>query len=231
MTDLTPRTAPAAVLWDMDGTLVDTEPYWLASERELLALYGREWTQEQGLQLVGRGLLDSAAILRAHGVDREPKEIVVWLTDRVRAHLKREGIPWRPGARELLSDLRRRGIPTALVTMSLRQMAAEVVAAIDFDAFDIIVAGDDVKNPKPDPEPYLRAADQLGVDIRDCVALEDSVVGIRAAVASGALTIGIPHLVDIPHSDGYLRWDTLAERSVAQLVDVWAQRMAESHRD
>lgn len=210
----------------MDGTLVDTEPYWMASEVELVHSFGGTWTHDDGLLLVGLGLWNSAEILRSRGVAMEPDEIVHWLTDRVQQKLDADGVPWRPGARELLESLRERGIPTALVTMSVRRMAEQIVAHIPFDAFDVIVSGDEVDEPKPAPEPYLRAADLLGVDIRETVALEDSLVGLASAVASGATTIGVPHIVPLPESEEHTLWSSLDGRTAD---DVFA--VARAHRE
>jgi HAD superfamily hydrolase (TIGR01509 family) len=211
---------PAAVLWDMDGTLVDTEPYWMASEQELVGSFGGTWTHDDGLLLVGLGLWNSAEILRSRGVAMEADEIVQWLTDRVQQKLDADGVPWRPGARELLESVRRRGIPTALVTMSVRRMAEQIVGHIPFDAFDVIVSGDEVDEPKPAPEPYLRAARLLGVDAADTVAIEDSLVGLSSAVASGAATIGVPHIVPLPESDEHTLWESLAGRTADDIVAV-----------
>jgi len=210
----------------MDGTLVDTEPYWMASEVELVSSFGGVWTHEDGLQMVGLGLWNSAEILRAHGVDMPADEIVQWLTNRVQEKLDSDGVPWRPGARELLADLRERGIPTALVTMSVRRMAEQIVAHIPFEAFDVIVSGDEVTEPKPHPEPYLRAAELLGVDPMDAVAIEDSLVGLSSAVASGAATIGVPHMVAIPESDQHTIWDTLDGKTADDIAAVAAAKGA-----
>ncbi|MFP1602177.1 HAD family hydrolase [Microbacterium sp. 2216-1] len=211
---------PSAVLWDMDGTLVDTEPYWIAVETELVESYGGTWTPEDGLQLVGNALIDSAKILRAAGVDMEPEAIVQLLTDRVSERLRVEGVPFRPGARELLADLRAAGIPTALVTMSLRRMALDVVSLIDFPAFDVVVAGDDVERPKPHPDPYLTAATQLGVDIADAVVIEDSPTGLAAGLASGATTLGVPHIVALDDLGAHELWPTLDGRTAADISDL-----------
>jgi len=210
----------------MDGTLVDTEPYWMASEVELVHSFGGTWTHDDGLLLVGLGLWNSAEILRSRGVAMEPDEIVHWLTDRVQQKLDADGVPWRPGARELLESLRERGIPTALVTMSVRRMAEQIVAHIPFDAFDVIVSGDEVDEPKPAPEPYLRAAELLGVDIRRSVAVEDSLVGLASAVAAGATTIGVPHIVPLPESEEHTLWSSLDGRTAE---DVFA--VARAHRE
>lgn len=208
---------PAAVLWDMDGTLVDTEPYWIRAEAELVRSYGGVWTEEDGLQLVGSGLWDSAAVFQRAGVELSADEIVHHLTGRVREQIVAEGAPWRPGARELLREIREAGVPTGLVTMSLRAMAEDIVAATGFEAFDVLVAGDMVDHPKPHPEPYLRAAERLGVDITACIALEDSPPGVASAAASGAFALGIPHIASLDGSDAHLLWPTLEGRTSAQL--------------
>nr|WP_136055001.1 HAD family phosphatase [Microbacterium sp. K24] len=210
----------------MDGTLVDTEPYWMAAETSLVESFGGTWTHEDALQLVGSGLIDSAIILQNAGVVMEPEAIVSHLTDVVQESLRTQGVPFRPGARELLAELRQAGIPTGLVTMSLRRMALSVVDLIDFEAFDIVVAGDDVDNPKPHPEPYLQAAALLDVDIADVVVIEDSPTGVRAGLASGARTIGVPHIVSLDGLGAHELWPTLAGRSVSDLVDLFVVESA-----
>lgn len=224
MTELTTHAMPAAVLWDMDGTLVDTEPYWMASEQELVRSFGGTWTHDDGLLLVGQGLWTSAAILQSRGVELPADEIVYGLTERVREKLAGEGVPWRPGARELLQSLRERGVRTALVTMSVRSMAEQIVGAIPFDAFDVIVSGDEVSEPKPHPEPYLRAAEILGIEPGHAVAIEDSLVGLASAVASGATTIGVPHIVPLPESDEHTLWESLDGRTADDIAAVAAAR-------
>ncbi|MCU1410291.1 MAG: Hydrolase [Rhodoglobus sp.] len=213
-------TLPAAVLWDMDGTLVNTEPYWISAETELIESFGGSWTHEEALQLVGSGLFQSATIIKAKGVDLPEGEIIDILTDRVLAQLVEFGIPWRPGARELLTELREQGIPTALVTMSIGRMAHHVADRLGFVGFDAVVSGDDVANSKPHPESYLRGAELLGVSPADCVAIEDSEPGIRSAAAAGAVVIGVPFMVDLPDDVAHVLWPTLAGRTLADLAGV-----------
>ena len=209
---------PSAVLWDMDGTLVDTEPYWMTAETELVESFGGTWTHQDALQLVGNGLSDSAAILRSAGVDMHSDAIIDHLTDRVRGMLTTHGVPFRPGAQELLRDLQDAGIPTALVTMSLRRMAEGVVELIDFDAFRLIVAGDDVQNPKPHPEPYLLGAALLGVDVGEAVVIEDSPTGLRAGLTAGAVTLGVPHIVPLDDVGAHDLWPTLQGRTADDII-------------
>jgi HAD superfamily hydrolase (TIGR01509 family) len=198
-----------AVLFDMDGTLIDSEPYWLASEQALAAEHNGNWTHEDGLSVVGMSLDDSSKLFKDKAnINLEPSEIVTRLTNDVQSQLEKV-IPWRPGAKELLLDLRKRGVKTALVTMSLRRMAQQVVDAIDFDAFDVIVAGDDVLRGKPHPEPYLLAAERLGMKPEDCIAFEDSISGITSAEAAGTIAIGVPNFIPIPEKEGRILWATL----------------------
>ena len=208
---------PAAVLWDMDGTLVDTEPYWIAAEHAIVEEAGGTWTEELAHQLVGNDLLVSARFIRDHSpVTWEPQRIVEELLVRVIAQV-RERVPWRPGAVELLADLRDADMPTALVTMSWRSLVDAVVAALPAASFTVIVTGDEVRNGKPHPEPYLRAAELLAVPIEDCLALEDSATGVRSAVAAGAATIAIPHFVPVPEIAGAVPIRSLAGLGLADL--------------
>jgi HAD superfamily hydrolase (TIGR01509 family) len=200
---------PAAVLWDMDGTLIDSEPYWMKSEGAFAKANNSPWTEQDGLSLVGMSLYDSSKIIKQRvGSDLEPEQIIQQLTDGVAAQLKQE-IYWRPGARELLLLLRKKKIKTALVTMSMRRMAEQVVDSVGFDAFDVIVAGDDVRHGKPHPEPYLKAAELLGVKPEDCVAFGDSVTGLRSAEAANTKAVGIKNIVEIPMEEGRITWPTL----------------------
>lgn len=210
-------TSLSAVLWDMDGTLVDTEPYWMAAETPLVESFGGTWTRENALGLVGLGLDDAARVLQEAGVRMPIEEIVDRLTSDVMARIAADGVPFRPGARELLRELRQNGVPTALVTMSLRRMAVHIVDLIDFDAFDLIIAGDDATRPKPFPDPYLQAADELGVQISDAVAIEDSPNGLRSAIAAGAVVLGVPAMVSLDGVGAHAVWPTLAGVAVTDL--------------
>ncbi|RWZ51791.1 HAD family phosphatase [Labedella phragmitis] len=221
---------PDAVLWDMDGTLVDTEPYWISAETDLVESFGKTWTYEDAMSLVGAGLWDSAETLRSHGVDMLADDIVSHLTGVVMARITAEGVPFRPGARELLTDLRRAGVRTALVTMSVRAMAEHVVERIGFDSFETLVTGDEVTRPKPHPDPYLEAASRLGVDIERCVAIEDSRTGLASAVASGAVAIAVPHAVSIPESIEHVTWSTLAGRTAESIAEAFGSRPASAGR-
>jgi HAD superfamily hydrolase (TIGR01509 family) len=151
-------------------------------------------------------------------------EIVTRMTSHVIASLADGEMPWRPGAVELLRELRGAGIPTALVTMSITPMAHAIIDRLPFDAFDAVVTGDAVSRPKPHPDAYLTALDNLGVTAGSSVAIEDSVPGVAAAVASGAATIAVPHIVPVPRSTDHVTWPSLAGRTVDDLARVLARR-------
>ncbi|MFK8026304.1 MAG: HAD family hydrolase [Ilumatobacter sp.] len=209
---------PAALLIDMDGTIVDSEPYWIASEGELVAEFGGSWTPEDAHSIVGFDLLDAAGELRDRGgVDLEPTQIVERLLDAVIAKC-REHLPWRPGARELLIEARDAGVPCVLVTMSWRRFAEAVLLEAPDGVFVGSVTGDEVANGKPAPDPYLQAAALLGVDPAECVAIEDSPTGVRSALAAGCRTIAVPHVVDVEPRPGLTVWETLAGVDVASLA-------------
>src|SRR5699024_578208 len=205
---------------DMDGTLVDTEPYWIATETGMATEHGGTWTHEQALGMVGRPITDTADELSARGVPGTREEIATELGHRVARHIRSEGPPWRPGARELLTALGAAGVPCALVTMSYREMAQAVLDTLPGDTFAAVVTGDEVTHGKPHPEPYLTAARMLDVDIRECVAIEDSLPGVASAEASGAATVAVPLMVDIPPAPGRGLLRSLAGVTVGDLATI-----------
>lgn len=211
-------TFPKAVLWDMDGTLVDSEPYWLLSESALAEDYGKVWTQENGNDLIGKSLYESSAFLKDHLdiKDLSAQQIVDRLTDSVLSKLQ-HSLPWRPGALELLMELKQAGVKTALVTMSMRRMALAVAEAIPFQAFDIVVAGDDVTHGKPHPEPYQKAAALLGFEPAECIAIEDSITGLRSAEAAGCLPLGIINMMPLEQSGTRVIRHSLTEMNLDAL--------------
>jgi HAD superfamily hydrolase (TIGR01509 family) len=189
----------------------------MRSEGAFASANNSTWTEQDGLSLVGMSLYDSSKIIKEKvGSALAPEQIIEHLTDGVAAQLKQE-ILWRPGARELLLLLRKKKVKTALVTMSMHRMAKQVVDAIGFECFDVIVAGDDVRQGKPHPEPYLKAAELLGVKPEECVAFEDSLTGLRSAEAAGTKAVGIKNIVELPSQPGRILWPTLEGVSMANL--------------
>ncbi|TNU77045.1 HAD family phosphatase [Miniimonas arenae] len=231
MTDAFRTPRPAAILWDLDGTLVDTEPIWIQAETDFMASHGVPWSHEDGLTLVGHDLLVSAEIMRDRGVDLPPLEIARRLVGEVNARVERDGPVWRPGARSLVEEAHAAGIPQAIVTMSWRVQAEVVAAVLPAGAIGEIVAGDMVTRGKPDPEAYLRAAELFEVAITDCVAVEDSATGVQAAFASGARTVAVPYLVDVPARPGLARLSTLDGVDLAGLLAAAAGAAAAGAED
>lgn len=180
----------------MDGTLIDSEPFWIDAEMNLTARFGVRWTHEDGLTLVGNPLDVSAQVLIDRGVRLTAAEIINVLVTEVAARAE-VSMPWVPDAMALLDEVVGAGIPCALVTMSVGSLVDRFVEQAG-DVFAAVVTGDQVARGKPDPEAYLLAAKRLGVDPAQCVAIEDSPVGIRAAHASGAATIAVPRQTESP---------------------------------
>lgn len=213
---------PQAVLWDMDGTLIDTEPYWLAAEAQLVASHGGTWSHEQGLALVGNALPDGARALQQAGVRLEIREIIDWLSAQVVAGVRRE-IPWRPGARELLAACKEAGIPQALVTMSERSIVDELMLNIPAGTFQASITGEEVANGKPHPEPYLAGlkllSDYTGRELvaAKCIGFEDSVPGIASASAAGLHAVLVPNATD-PGKGKWRRISSLAVVDVNEMT-------------
>ena len=220
MTDAPPRRAaprPAAVLWDMDGTIVDTEPYWIECEYAIVAEFGDHWDDDKAHALVGQDLRVSARMMQElGGVRLEIDDIVNRLLDGVIERVRRH-VPWRPGARDLLAKLKAADVPCALVTMSWSRFANAVVEALPKGTFAVVISGDDVTRGKPHPDPYLAAAHALGVRAEDCVAIEDSPTGVRSAVAAGCRTIAVPNVVEIPPDKAYRRVESLVDVDLESL--------------
>ena len=199
----------AAVLWDMDGTLVDTEPYWIDTEYALAERHGGTWNDQHALNLVGSDLLDSGRYIREHmGIDLEPARIVEELLDGVVALVEQE-VPWCAGSVDLLAALGDAGVPCALVTMSYRRFVAPVPAALPDETFRTVVTGDAVTWASSHPEPYLTAARLLGVDPADCLAIEDSNTGARSAEAAGCTVLVVPNHVPVLPAERLAFRDTL----------------------
>lgn len=212
-----PVEIPAAVLWDMDGTLVDSEPFWIAGQHALAADHGREWTASDTQALIGSGLPEAGIYIkeRLNSV-LSGAEIIDYLATRVIAELHRH-VPWRPGALELAKALHKSGIRQGLVTMSYANIAQPVVDALDFD---VVVTGDVVAYSKPHPEPYLLAARQLGVAAADCIAVEDSRTGTASASAAGCFVVAVPHLVDIAAAPRRAVISSLADYGTSSFIEL-----------
>jgi len=214
-----------AVLWDMDGTLVDSEKLWDIGLQELYRRHGRELSDEVRATTIGGSSEVVMQIVYADlGLDPDPADIARtadWLHDYV-GELFETGLPWCAGAREMLDELAADDVTMALVTNTRRALTEKALNSIGRHYFTVTVCGDEVPAGKPSPDPYLRAAALLGLQPEHCLAVEDSVTGTTAAEAAGCAVLVIPNEIEVPAGPRRRHAESLAELSVAQLRDVHA---------
>ncbi|MEI7778957.1 MAG: HAD family phosphatase [Actinomycetes bacterium] len=213
---------PRAILFDMDGLLVETESTWHRAESSVMAEVGVAWTQALAHQFVGGPISQAAEIMAGIAGHRvSAAEIETSLVDLMEHLLVTEPIHWRPGARELLVEAAYEEIPCALVSNSYRRLMNAVLVAIETDLgrvpFSTTVAADELSAGKPSPIPYLTAAARLECRPEDCVVLEDSSVGVTAGLAAGARVVGVPNVVPLEPQPGLVIVSSLAEVSLADL--------------
>jgi HAD superfamily hydrolase (TIGR01509 family) len=207
-----------AVLFDMDGTLVDSEKVWAVGLDELAAHLGGRLSAQARRRMLGTSMVETMEILHAD-IGRPELDVdtsVTWLERRV-SELFADGLTWRPGARELLDEVYATGVPAALVTTTRRHLVDVALVTIGAHYFSAVVAGDEVDETKPHPKPYLTAAELLGADIRGCVAIEDSPNGAASALAAGCAVLAVPCEVDLSDVDGVTLVDSLADVDLAYL--------------
>jgi HAD superfamily hydrolase (TIGR01509 family) len=213
--------APRALLWDMDGLLVDSEPLWTIAERDLFESWGVEFTAAMKATIVGTRLDVAVPLMIGFGgpaaADAVPHEVATRLLDRM-VQLFSSRLPLRAGARELLGEVAQAGIPQALVSSSYRVLVDAVLRGLPEHPFAISVAGDEVARGKPDPEPYEAAIVRLGLVPADCVALEDSTAGAQSAAAAGARVVFCPSVPGTaPPEPGWRPVSSLREVSLPGL--------------
>jgi HAD superfamily hydrolase (TIGR01509 family) len=212
-----------AVLWDMDGTLVDTEPLWIETEQDMARKYGATWTEADALELVGNDLLDSGRYIKKRmALDATPEAIVDELLEGVLLKMTGE-MPWRPGAVALLESLAESGVRCGLVTMSYASFVAPILRHLPPETFRVVVTGDEVSRGKPHPEPYLTAAAALGVRPEDCVAIEDSNTGAKSAEAAGCVVLVVQNHVPVLDGPRRVFRDSLEGISVDHLRGLAAE--------
>lgn len=210
-----------AILFDMDGTLVDTEPYWLTAETELMANHGYAWTQEDQAKCLGGPLSYVGEYMFALAKSQKSPEFFTnSLIDRMVEKLQ-HGVALMEGAHELLDLCAQIEIPIALVSASPRVLVDVAISDIKNANFGISVSFDDVTRVKPDPEGYHIAANHLGVDISSCLILEDSANGVKAAMASGAWVVAIPHLVPIAPGERLAVVSSVGDLSLDKLYELY----------
>jgi HAD superfamily hydrolase (TIGR01509 family) len=216
-----------AVFFDMDGTLVNSEPHWLEAETELMAEFGYQWTTEDQRFCLG-GPLPKIGIYMWNLADKKqtPEWFHQQLVERTIEKL-RHRIEYMPGALNLFTALKDDGVPVGLVTASPAKLMEGTILSMSPLVFDVAVSGDDVKVTKPDPEGYLLAANLLGVDIRNSIVLEDSLTGIAAAQGSGAFVVAIPHMVKVEPTERQVVIRSLEELSPGRLEEFFVTSRTE----
>lgn len=222
MTALPSAPAPTgrlrAVLFDMDGLLVDSEPVWSVAETEVMAWLGGRFTLEVKARLIGRRVDEACALLvEITGADVSPAEVERRLVARM-CELFREDLPLLPGAIDLVDAVRAAGLATALVSSSYRALVDAALESIGAHRFDVTIGGDEVRRAKPDPEPYATAAARLGLHPADCVVVEDSVTGATSGEAAGCAVVVVPNVVAVPPAP--------RRAVVPSLTDVTVERLA-----
>ncbi|GAC56090.1 putative hydrolase [Gordonia hirsuta DSM 44140 = NBRC 16056] len=217
---------PAALLWDMDGTILDTEPIWDVAMESLAGRHGVEMTPELRLATLGNNAVDAltkvydAARLPESGRDFDGDE--AWMVALV-ADLFTAELPWRPGARQTLDLAASADIPMLLVTNTQREIADVAIDTIGVERFLTTVCGDEVAVGKPAPDIYLRAAELAGAHPHDCLAIEDSPTGAAASHAAGVPTLVVPSQVPVPAASKRTFRDTLAGLTLPELAADFAR--------
>jgi len=206
-----------AVFFDMDGLTVDSEPQWLISEREVVAPFGYQWTQEDQIACLGGPLEKLGDYMTQKCNNLEQSSYFVEELIKRQAERMRTNTTVLPGAIELVESLKSHGIKTALVSASPRVIVEAVLENIGKDLFPFSLSGDDVLKTKPDPEGYLKAASISHSNIENCLVFEDSLPGMQAAIESGAWLIAVPHMVQVRESERVRSIKSLTQLSFEKL--------------
>ena len=186
-----------AVLFDMDGLFINSEPDWHAAELEMMRAHGYDWTPEDQLKCLGGPLQRVTEYMsRCLNDAKTPEELGELIVAEMKKRMSGK-VSLMPGALEFSRELNNAGLPQALVSASPRPIVDAVLVGMSEKYFVYSVAAGDIERTKPFPDPYLHAAKLLDVDIEQCLIFEDSPTGLTAARASGAFVVGIPHFVEV----------------------------------
>lgn len=210
-----------AVLFDMDGTLLDSEKLWDVGLHDLAARLGFVLNSATRSRMIGMDQTESVELLhREWGLPLDGVAANTgWLIDRMRSIFS-GGVVWQPGARELLHSVRAAGYRTALVTATGRDLVNVIIGTIGVENFDVTICGDEVGRNKPDPEPYRTAVDRLSSRTRLCLAIEDSATGVAAARGAGVPVLAVPSEVPLTPAAGVTLMDSLTEVDLSVLESV-----------
>lgn len=211
-----------AVLFDMDGTLIDSEPLWQRTEAKIVASFGKVWTEEDGESLTGNSLFDSASLMiKLKNLPLTPQTAVDMMVSNMHELYALEGVPWIPGARELLGELTSNQIPTAVVSASYDLLVRDVCASAPQGSLEVMVTGSEPNmQQKPSGDPYRLAAQRLQVPIENCLVVEDSAPGLAAGQDAGArlALVGPRDVADIPA----VRFDSVGNLRLSDIRELLA---------
>jgi len=209
----------SALLFDMDGTVIDSEPLWLEAEIEVMAELGFHWDAQDQQNCLGGPMDRTEKYMQERSGNIKPYGYFRDNLNRVMQKKLLHDLKLVPNALELISSAKKIGIKTALVTASGSVLMNIALKKFPDGIFDATVSRDDVINSKPNPEPYLRAADLLEMNISNCVVFEDSETGVTSGLASGAQVIGIPHLINLAPHENLRIVDSLSDVSIDKLLN------------
>ena len=208
----------SAILFDMDGTLINSEPLWLQAEIEIMAELGCHWDQQDQINCLGGPIDKTENYMQDRSNNIKPFGYFTKKLDDVMEQKLSTKLDLIPNALEIINECKRSELKIALVTASSGRLMRAVLKRFPVGIFDTVVSYDDVERSKPDPEPYLLAAKTLGVDITNCVVLEDSLTGVQSGLSAGAQVIGIPHLVKMPSNPNLRVVESLSEINMDRLI-------------
>ncbi|MBM3655583.1 MAG: HAD family phosphatase [Actinobacteria bacterium] len=221
-----------AVLWDMDGTLIDSEPIWIAEERKLMDSLGATWSDDDALYCIGGPKNRVDAYMRSKlPMDRRGEFEELALSKILFETMARRlgsQIPFAPGAKDLIDQMEQMQIPMALVTASTREIMDAALASIAGGYFRTTISDHDVERPKPDPQGYLLAASRIGVAIEECLVIEDSITGAAAAISSGAYLLGITRSGPLPEGEKVRHVKSLIALDLSGIVQLFQPLLVEN---
>jgi HAD superfamily hydrolase (TIGR01509 family) len=221
-----------AVLWDMDGTLIDSEPIWIGEERRIMESLGARWSDEDAIHCLGGPMARVDAYMRSKLPIEKQEEfgegaITAILLEAMAERFKVR-VPFAPGAKELIDQMDTLAIPMALVTASNRAIMEGALGSIGRGYFKTTISDNDVERSKPDPEGYQLAAARIGVPIQDCLIIEDSITGASAAIASGAYLLGLTHSGPLPIGDKVCHIENLIALELSGIVELFQPLLVKS---
>jgi len=209
----------SAILFDMDGTIIDSEPLWLQAEIQVMAELGCHWDEQDQINCLGGPMERTEKYMQDRSGNVKPYGYFGQRLNEVMKLKFVKDLELIPNALELITKSKEAGLKTGLVTASGRELMNSALTRFPENSFDIAISRDDVANSKPHPEPYLMAAERLKVKIDECLVLEDSMTGVRAGLDSGAQVVAISHIISIANEENLRVISNLSEITFKQLVE------------